>query len=97
MSQYIFAYEILPFQIDATLLFISSLFRPPPPLPLACRLARAIANLQSFSLAVDPSFRHFHLDASKEVQLIHRLEFIRRKLSCYFPTKNSSASGIPDD
>lgn len=71
-------YEILPSQIYPTLLFITSLLRPPP--PPSCRLARAIANLQCFSLAVDPSFRHFHLDASKEVELIHRLEFIRRRL-----------------
>lgn len=91
--KYIFIYEILSIQVDATFLFIDSLFRPPPPLPLACRLAKAIANLQCFSLAVDPSFRHFHLEASKEVELIHRLEFIRRKL----PTKNSSGSGIPAD
>lgn len=41
------------------------------------RLAKAIEKLQTFSLAADPSFRHFHSDASKEVKLIHGLEFIR--------------------
>uniref|UniRef100_A0A3B4TPL5 Tripartite motif containing 46 n=1 Tax=Seriola dumerili TaxID=41447 RepID=A0A3B4TPL5_SERDU len=40
-------------------------------------LVKAIENLQCFSLAADPSFRHFHLDASKEVKLINSLEFIR--------------------
>lgn len=84
-------------QIDATFLFISPLFWPPPPLSPVCRLAKAIANLQCFSLAVDPSFRHFHLEASKEVDLIQRVEFIRRKLSFYFPTRNSSGTRIPDD
>uniref|UniRef100_A0A7N8WIR0 Tripartite motif containing 46a n=1 Tax=Mastacembelus armatus TaxID=205130 RepID=A0A7N8WIR0_9TELE len=41
------------------------------------RLVKAIENLQCFSLAADPSFRHFHLDASKEIKLINSLEFIR--------------------
>uniref|UniRef100_A0A3Q3K995 Tripartite motif containing 46a n=1 Tax=Monopterus albus TaxID=43700 RepID=A0A3Q3K995_MONAL len=39
-------------------------------------LVKAIENLQCFSLAADPSFRHFHLDASKEVKHINNLEFI---------------------
>lgn len=47
-----------------------------------CRLAKAIEKLQSFSLAADPSFRHFHSDASKEVKLIHGLEFIRGRPFC---------------
>lgn len=47
-----------------------------------CRLAKAIENLQCFSLAAEPSFRHFHTDASKEVQLIHGLEFIRGRPFC---------------
>uniref|UniRef100_A0A672FCG9 Tripartite motif containing 46a n=1 Tax=Salarias fasciatus TaxID=181472 RepID=A0A672FCG9_SALFA len=34
------------------------------------RLVKAIENLQCFSLAADPSFGRFHLDASKEVKLI---------------------------
>lgn len=38
---------------------------------------KAIENLQCFSLSADPSFRHFHLDASKEIKLINSLEFIR--------------------
>lgn len=41
------------------------------------RLAKAIESLQCFSLAADPSFRHFHSDASKEVKLIQGLGFIR--------------------
>uniref|UniRef100_A0A4W6FTP1 Tripartite motif containing 46 n=1 Tax=Lates calcarifer TaxID=8187 RepID=A0A4W6FTP1_LATCA len=39
-------------------------------------LVKAIENLQCFSLAADPSFRHFHLDASREIKLINSLEFI---------------------
>lgn len=56
--------------------------RPPPPRITSaslsrCRLVKAIGHLQCFSLSADPSFRHFHLDASKEVKLINSLEFIR--------------------
>uniref|UniRef100_A0A3P8RZW0 Tripartite motif containing 46 n=1 Tax=Amphiprion percula TaxID=161767 RepID=A0A3P8RZW0_AMPPE len=40
-------------------------------------LVKAIENLQCFTLAADPSFRHFHLDASKEVKLINSVEFIQ--------------------
>uniref|UniRef100_A0A3Q3W7R6 Uncharacterized protein n=1 Tax=Mola mola TaxID=94237 RepID=A0A3Q3W7R6_MOLML len=39
-------------------------------------LVKAIENLQCFSLSADPSFGHFHLDASKEVKLINALDFI---------------------
>lgn len=46
------------------------------------RLAKAIEKLQCFSLAADPSFRHFHSDASKEVKLIRGLEFIRGRPLC---------------
>uniref|UniRef100_A0A8C3G0V0 Tripartite motif containing 46 n=1 Tax=Cyclopterus lumpus TaxID=8103 RepID=A0A8C3G0V0_CYCLU len=41
------------------------------------RLVKAIEHLQCFSLSADPSFGHFHLDTSKEVKLIHSLEFIQ--------------------
>uniref|UniRef100_A0A667Z1T2 Tripartite motif containing 46 n=1 Tax=Myripristis murdjan TaxID=586833 RepID=A0A667Z1T2_9TELE len=41
------------------------------------RLVKAIENLQCFSLSADPSFRHFQLDASKELKLVSSLEFIR--------------------
>lgn len=44
---------------------------------------KAIDNLQCFSLAVDPSFRHFYLDATKEVKVINSLEFIRGELLCF--------------
>lgn len=40
------------------------------------RLGKAIENLQCFTLSADPTFRHFHLDTSKEVKLIHSLDFI---------------------
>lgn len=44
---------------------------------------KAIANLQCFSLSADPSFRNFYLDASKEVELIHSLEFINGRKLCF--------------
>uniref|UniRef100_A0A665VMZ5 Tripartite motif containing 46a n=1 Tax=Echeneis naucrates TaxID=173247 RepID=A0A665VMZ5_ECHNA len=47
--------------------------------PCFVQAARLTHNryLQCFSLAADPSFRHYHLDASKEVKVINNLEFIR--------------------
>ncbi|TKS82091.1 Tripartite motif-containing protein 46 [Collichthys lucidus] len=47
------------------------------------RLVKAIENLQCFTLSAETSFRHFHLDASKEIKLIHDLEFIRGRLLCF--------------
>ncbi|XP_022612496.1 tripartite motif-containing protein 46 isoform X1 [Seriola dumerili] len=55
------------------------------------RLVKAIENLQCFSLAADPSFRHFHLDASKEVKLINSLEFIRAPLAPVIDTQKTLA------
>lgn len=43
------------------------------------RLSKAIENLQHFSLAADPSFRHFQLDVSKELKLLTELNFIQGK------------------
>lgn len=45
------------------------------------RLVKAIENLQCFCLAAEPSFRHFHLDASKEIKIINNLDFIQCGLS----------------
>uniref|UniRef100_A0A665VMX5 Tripartite motif containing 46a n=1 Tax=Echeneis naucrates TaxID=173247 RepID=A0A665VMX5_ECHNA len=55
------------------------------------RLVRAIENLQCFSLAADPSFRHYHLDASKEVKVINNLEFIRAPLAPVIDTQKTLA------
>uniref|UniRef100_A0A3Q3M2L5 Tripartite motif containing 46a n=1 Tax=Mastacembelus armatus TaxID=205130 RepID=A0A3Q3M2L5_9TELE len=55
------------------------------------RLVKAIENLQCFSLAADPSFRHFHLDASKEIKLINSLEFIRAPLAPVIDTQKTLA------
>uniref|UniRef100_A0A665WYM7 Tripartite motif containing 46b n=1 Tax=Echeneis naucrates TaxID=173247 RepID=A0A665WYM7_ECHNA len=41
------------------------------------RLSKAIENLQHFTLAADPSFRHFQLDVSKELKLLTELNFIQ--------------------
>ncbi|XP_056299875.1 tripartite motif-containing protein 46 isoform X1 [Pseudoliparis swirei] len=55
------------------------------------RLVKAIENLQCFTPSADPSFRHFHLDTSKEVQLIHSLEFIHAPLAPVIDTQKTLA------
>uniref|UniRef100_A0A672Z0L5 Tripartite motif containing 46a n=1 Tax=Sphaeramia orbicularis TaxID=375764 RepID=A0A672Z0L5_9TELE len=52
---------------------------------------QAIENLQCFSLSVDPSFRHFHLDASREIKLINSLEFIHAPLAPVIDTQKTLA------
>uniref|UniRef100_A0A8C2ZEN4 Tripartite motif containing 46 n=1 Tax=Cyclopterus lumpus TaxID=8103 RepID=A0A8C2ZEN4_CYCLU len=55
------------------------------------RLVKAIEHLQCFSLSADPSFGHFHLDTSKEVKLIHSLEFIQAPLAPVIDTQKTLA------
>ncbi|XP_035018340.1 tripartite motif-containing protein 46 isoform X1 [Hippoglossus stenolepis] len=55
------------------------------------RLVKAIENLQCFTFAADSSFRHFHLDASKEVKLINSLEFIRAPVAPVIDTQKTLA------
>ncbi|XP_047455774.1 tripartite motif-containing protein 46 isoform X2 [Mugil cephalus] len=55
------------------------------------RLVKAIEHLQCFSLAADPSFRHFHLDASKEVKLINSLAFIQAPVAPVIDTQKTLA------
>ncbi|XP_061574381.1 tripartite motif-containing protein 46 [Cololabis saira] len=55
------------------------------------RLVRAIDNLQCFSPAADTSFRHFHLDALKEVELIESLEFIKAPVAPVIDTQKTLA------
>uniref|UniRef100_UPI003AAB5FF0 tripartite motif-containing protein 46 n=1 Tax=Centroberyx gerrardi TaxID=166262 RepID=UPI003AAB5FF0 len=55
------------------------------------RLVKAIENLQCFSLSADPSFRHFQLDASKELKLISSLEFIHAPLAPVIDTQKTLA------
>ncbi|KAF7663021.1 hypothetical protein LDENG_00220280 [Lucifuga dentata] len=55
------------------------------------RLVKAIENLQCFSISADTSFRHFHLDASKEIKLISSLEFIRAPLAPVIDTQKTLA------
>ncbi|XP_061885931.1 tripartite motif-containing protein 46 isoform X2 [Entelurus aequoreus] len=55
------------------------------------RLVKAIANLRCFSLNADPSFRHFHLDATKEIPLISGLAFIRAPLAPVIDTQKTLA------
>uniref|UniRef100_A0A667Z1X5 Tripartite motif containing 46 n=1 Tax=Myripristis murdjan TaxID=586833 RepID=A0A667Z1X5_9TELE len=54
-------------------------------------LVKAIENLQCFSLSADPSFRHFQLDASKELKLVSSLEFIRAPLAPVIDTQKTLA------
>ncbi|KAG8010044.1 Tripartite motif-containing protein 46 [Nibea albiflora] len=55
------------------------------------RLVKAIEHLQCFTLSAETSFRHFHLDASKEIKLIHDLEFIRAPLAPVIDTQKTLA------
>uniref|UniRef100_A0A3P9CE29 Tripartite motif containing 46 n=1 Tax=Maylandia zebra TaxID=106582 RepID=A0A3P9CE29_9CICH len=55
------------------------------------RLVKAIENLQCFSLAAEPSFRHFHLDASKEIKIINNLDFIQAPLAPVIDTQKTLA------
>ncbi|XP_077577865.1 tripartite motif-containing protein 46 [Stigmatopora nigra] len=55
------------------------------------RLVKAITNLQCFSLSADPSFRHFHLDAEKEIKLITGVQFIRAPLAPVIDTQKTLA------
>ncbi|XP_017280435.1 tripartite motif-containing protein 46 [Kryptolebias marmoratus] len=55
------------------------------------RLVKAIDNLQCFSVAADTSFRHFHLDASKEIKLINSLQFIQAPLAPVIDTQKTLA------
>uniref|UniRef100_A0A8C6SJJ8 Tripartite motif containing 46b n=1 Tax=Neogobius melanostomus TaxID=47308 RepID=A0A8C6SJJ8_9GOBI len=55
------------------------------------RLSKAIENLQHFSLAADPSFRHFQLDVSKELKLLQDLNFIQAPQAPVIDTQRSLA------
>ncbi|XP_070991169.1 tripartite motif-containing protein 46-like [Oncorhynchus clarkii lewisi] len=55
------------------------------------RLVKAIENLQCFSLSADPSFRHFHMDASREVKLISSMGYIRAPLAPVIDTQRTLA------
>uniref|UniRef100_A0AAV2MCT6 Tripartite motif containing 46a n=1 Tax=Knipowitschia caucasica TaxID=637954 RepID=A0AAV2MCT6_KNICA len=55
------------------------------------RLVKAVQNLQSFTLSADPSFKHFHLDASREVKLISSLNFIQAPLAPVIDTQKTLA------
>ncbi|XP_067094418.1 tripartite motif-containing protein 46 [Osmerus mordax] len=55
------------------------------------RLRKAIEHLQCFSLSADPSFRHFHLDATKELKLINGLAYIQAPLAPVIDTQKTLA------
>ncbi|CAK6949242.1 tripartite motif-containing 46b isoform X2 [Scomber scombrus] len=55
------------------------------------RFSKAIENLQHFTLAADPSFRHFQLDASKELKLLTELNFIQAPLAPVIDTQRTLA------
>uniref|UniRef100_A0A3P8V8M5 Tripartite motif containing 46b n=1 Tax=Cynoglossus semilaevis TaxID=244447 RepID=A0A3P8V8M5_CYNSE len=52
---------------------------------------KAIENLQHFTLAADPSFRHFQLDVSKELKLLTELNFIQAPLAPVIDTQRTLA------
>uniref|UniRef100_A0A8C8MMZ8 Tripartite motif containing 46b n=1 Tax=Oncorhynchus tshawytscha TaxID=74940 RepID=A0A8C8MMZ8_ONCTS len=49
------------------------------------------SRLQCFSLAADPSFRHFQLDVSKELKLLTDLQFIQAPLAPVIDTQKTLA------
>ncbi|KAG5264395.1 hypothetical protein AALO_G00253320 [Alosa alosa] len=55
------------------------------------RLAQSIESLQCFSLAADPSFRHFQLDVSRELKLLSELGFIQAPLAPVIDTQRTLA------
>ncbi|XP_071356843.1 tripartite motif-containing 46b isoform X4 [Trachinotus anak] len=55
------------------------------------RLSKAIENLQHFTLAADPSFRHFQLDVSKELKLLTELNFIQAPFAPVIDTQRTLA------
>uniref|UniRef100_A0A671W999 Tripartite motif containing 46 n=1 Tax=Sparus aurata TaxID=8175 RepID=A0A671W999_SPAAU len=55
------------------------------------RLVKAIEHLQCFTLSADPSFRHFHLEATKEVKSIQGLAFIRAPVAPVIDTQKTLA------
>uniref|UniRef100_A0A7N8YHM3 Tripartite motif containing 46b n=1 Tax=Mastacembelus armatus TaxID=205130 RepID=A0A7N8YHM3_9TELE len=55
------------------------------------RLSKAIENLQHFTLAADPSFRHFQLDVSKELKLLTELNFTQAPLAPVIDTQRTLA------
>ncbi|XP_029022488.1 tripartite motif-containing 46b isoform X2 [Betta splendens] len=55
------------------------------------RLSKAIDSLQHFSLAADPSFRHFQLDVSKELKLLTELNFTQAPFAPVIDTQRTLA------
>ncbi|XP_067354181.1 tripartite motif-containing 46b isoform X4 [Channa argus] len=55
------------------------------------RLSKAIENLQHFTLAADPSFRHFQLDVTKELKLLTELNFIQAPFAPVIDTQRTLA------
>ncbi|XP_053743856.1 tripartite motif-containing protein 46 isoform X3 [Synchiropus splendidus] len=55
------------------------------------RLMKAIEHLQCFSLSADTSFRHFHLDATKEIKVIKSVTFIQAPLAPVIDTQKTLA------
>ncbi|KAJ8336293.1 hypothetical protein SKAU_G00396360 [Synaphobranchus kaupii] len=55
------------------------------------RLMRAIESLQCFTLAADPSFRHFQLDITRELKLLSNMDFIRAPLAPVIDTQRTLA------
>ncbi|XP_071374029.1 tripartite motif-containing 46b isoform X3 [Centroberyx affinis] len=55
------------------------------------RLNKSIDNVQCFSLAADPSFRHFQLDVSKELKFLTELHFIQAPLAPVIDTQRTLA------
>ncbi|XP_052003237.1 tripartite motif-containing protein 46-like [Xyrauchen texanus] len=55
------------------------------------RLVKAIEHIQHFSLYADPSFRHFQLDASRELKVFSSMNFIQAPLAPVIDTQKTLA------
>ncbi|XP_051574718.1 tripartite motif-containing protein 46-like [Myxocyprinus asiaticus] len=55
------------------------------------RLVKAIEHIQHFSLSADPSFRHFQLDASRELKAFSSMNFIQAPLAPVIDTQKTLA------
>ncbi|XP_051722703.1 tripartite motif-containing protein 46 isoform X3 [Ctenopharyngodon idella] len=55
------------------------------------RLVKAIEHLQHFSLSADPSFRHYQMDVSRELQALSSMDFIQAPLAPVIDTQKTLA------
>ncbi|XP_028833462.1 tripartite motif-containing protein 46 isoform X1 [Denticeps clupeoides] len=55
------------------------------------RLVKAIQHLQNFSLSIDPTFRHFQMDVSRDLKHLSSIEFIQAPSAPVIDTQKTLA------